>query len=251
MSEREANPRPSLRAAATASVLTFVGGYVDAIGYLNLGHVYVANMSGNSVALGIHSGWLDWPQIFRHAWPIVSFLAGVLVSRLTVTWGLRRNLRPVAELALTLEALFLAIFIVLGKGAPGVFFCACAMGIQAATISHFDGITIHTSFVTGTLVKALDSFSDALWATWDRVKKPPHDLMGAIRSSKTDRQMHQFLSFAANWTAYLIGAACGAVAFGSVGVPAAIVAVGVVGILVMIGLRKPSLIANTQVRQHP
>ena len=49
--------------AVMAALLTCVGGYVDSIGYLHLGQIYVANMSGNSVALGIHSAWLDWPQV--------------------------------------------------------------------------------------------------------------------------------------------------------------------------------------------
>jgi uncharacterized membrane protein YoaK (UPF0700 family) len=33
-------------------VLTFVTGLVDAVSYLNLGHVFVANMTGNVVFLG-------------------------------------------------------------------------------------------------------------------------------------------------------------------------------------------------------
>ncbi|MBV8845353.1 MAG: DUF1275 domain-containing protein, partial [Bryobacterales bacterium] len=157
----------STREASLAAALTCVGGYVDAIGYLSLGQVYVANMSGNSVSLGINSARLDWPQIWKHGWPILSYVVGLVMSRFIVTWTKRNEAEFGASLAFGLQAVLLMCFIALHSGAGGVFLCACAMGIQAATLSRFGGFNVYTAFVTGTLVKMGDALVDAFWAFWD------------------------------------------------------------------------------------
>ena len=43
-----------LSRASEAVILPLIGGYVDGVGYLHLGGVYVANMSGNSIWIGLH-----------------------------------------------------------------------------------------------------------------------------------------------------------------------------------------------------
>src|SRR5215469_5710410 len=95
----------SNRQASLAAVLTCVAGYIDAIGYLLLGQVYVANMSGNSVSLGINSARMNWPQIWKYGWAIASYIVGLLISRFLVT-GMKRNGREVGPaVAFTVQAL--------------------------------------------------------------------------------------------------------------------------------------------------
>ncbi|MBV9760400.1 MAG: DUF1275 family protein [Acidobacteriaceae bacterium] len=40
-------------AISSCCIITWLAGYVDAVGFLSLSHIYTANMSGNSVAVGI------------------------------------------------------------------------------------------------------------------------------------------------------------------------------------------------------
>ena len=96
--------------ASVAIVLTLLAGYIDAIGYLSLGHIYVANMSGNSVAVGIQASHMGAAQVWRSLWPILSFMAGVLISRLIVGWGLRAAWRSLAAPMIAFETVALAGF---------------------------------------------------------------------------------------------------------------------------------------------
>ena len=70
---------------ATLLCLTVVTGLVDAVSYLRLGHVFVANMTGNFVFLGFsadpHSGLSPVASIVA----IVRFLAGALGGRRLAT----------------------------------------------------------------------------------------------------------------------------------------------------------------------
>jgi hypothetical protein len=61
MKRRSWSPR-SLIAARDGLVLVLAGtaGCVDAISYLGLGHVFTANMTGNTVLLGVSLGQLQW-----------------------------------------------------------------------------------------------------------------------------------------------------------------------------------------------
>ncbi|NMM99781.1 hypothetical protein G1C96_0359 [Bifidobacterium sp. DSM 109958] len=61
-------------------ILTFVAGLVDALSYLALGHVFVANVTGNIVFLGFaiaHAQGFVW---WTSALTLVSFVAGALIG---------------------------------------------------------------------------------------------------------------------------------------------------------------------------
>lgn len=61
-------------------VLTFVAGLVDALSYLSLGHVFVANVTGNIVFLGFsiaHAQGFVW---WTSALTLVSFMVGALIG---------------------------------------------------------------------------------------------------------------------------------------------------------------------------
>ena len=49
MNETEGPPRSLV---ATLATLTVIGGFLDAVSYLGLGHVFTANMTGNVVLVG-------------------------------------------------------------------------------------------------------------------------------------------------------------------------------------------------------
>ena len=61
-------------------ILTFVAGLVDALSYLALGHVFVANVTGNIVFLGFsiaHAQGFVW---WTSALTLVSFMVGALIG---------------------------------------------------------------------------------------------------------------------------------------------------------------------------
>ena len=59
--------------------LTFMSGMVDAVSYLGLGHVFVANMTGNVVFLGFVAGGAADLSAVLALIAIVAFALGALV----------------------------------------------------------------------------------------------------------------------------------------------------------------------------
>ena len=146
----------------TAFVLTWIAGFVDAIGFLHYGQVYTANMSGNSVALGINEV-SNSALAFRHGWPIVFFLIGLLTGRLFLEVGFRRQIRSVASVVFALE-IGLAVVAVASSQWVAVAALALAMGLQNAAFTRFGSLQVHTGFVAGTLLKATEYAVQ--YATW-------------------------------------------------------------------------------------
>src|ERR1700685_651255 len=140
-----------------AAFITWLAGFVDAIGFLSLGHIYTANMSGNSVELGIQFASQNWPEVIRRFWPVVTYVIGLVFCRILVQFGARQHIRSIASIAWFSE-IALLIPACLSPNDPGaqsslsfafVGLLASAMGIQNATLTHFSSVTPNTGFVTG------------------------------------------------------------------------------------------------------
>lgn len=87
-------------------VLTFVTGVVDSVSYLTLGHVFVANMTGNVVFLGFAAGGAEDLSVAAAAVAISSFFLGALIGgRLESSTGQHRG----RFLALSTYAEFAAV----------------------------------------------------------------------------------------------------------------------------------------------
>jgi uncharacterized membrane protein YoaK (UPF0700 family) len=56
--------------------LTWAAGNIDAIGYLGLGRVFTANMTGNTVLLGLHLGQEQGGAALRALVALLSFGSG-------------------------------------------------------------------------------------------------------------------------------------------------------------------------------
>jgi uncharacterized membrane protein YoaK (UPF0700 family) len=80
--ERSHGPLPMLLVG-----LTVVTGLVDAFSYLSLGHVFVANMTGNVVFLGFGLAGAGDVSILASLLAIVAFTVGAVVGG---RWALRR-----------------------------------------------------------------------------------------------------------------------------------------------------------------
>jgi len=141
-------------------LLTVVTGLVDATSYLRLGHVFVANMTGNVVFLGFA---LAGDQALSIPASLVALAVFVVGSAASGRFAMRfaddrhRLLRVavVAELVLVVVALVVAVTTSQDAGAPSrygsIASLALAMGIQNATARRLAVADLTTTVLTLTL----------------------------------------------------------------------------------------------------
>lgn len=141
-------------------VLTFTTGVVDAVSYLGLGHVFVANMTGNVVFLGFAAaGSHDFslPALFA---AVVGFLFGAMAGgRLGAKAGAHRG--RMLALASALELFLVAVALAYAIGSAGnqgplvqaglVALLALAMGVQNASARRLGVADLTTTVLTLTL----------------------------------------------------------------------------------------------------
>jgi uncharacterized membrane protein YoaK (UPF0700 family) len=229
-----------------AVLLDGVGGYVDAVGYLLLFHLFAANMSGNSILLGVALGQSQWPTALRQALPIPLFVVG---AALGVAVGLalaRRGVRRRVAALLALEVVLLAAFALYGSrflhdGAlrleadwQGIVLAALLtlpMGIQNIALRRVGGLSVRTTFVTGTLM----SLAEALVGSLGRAPRGPAEHGGPAAS----RPGGSALLLGGMWAAYVAGAGLGAALVLSWALGALVVPLLVLGGLIVVELRRP------------
>jgi uncharacterized membrane protein YoaK (UPF0700 family) len=142
----------SRRNIALACILSCLAGFVDAIGFIHLGGLFVSFMSGNSTRLGVFIEEGRWDEAAQTAGLILLFVAGAGVGNLIVL-GLKSHRQAWVLLTEgTLLALAAAAF---GFGHSGitVTLIVFAMGLENAVF--FTGGTggIGLTYITGALVK--------------------------------------------------------------------------------------------------
>ncbi len=140
-------------------VLTMITGLVDAVSYLKLGHVFVANMTGNVVFLGFAVADAEDFSIPASLLAIAAFLAGALAGgRLGTRLGHHRGrllaIATYIEIALVGAAGIAWVTISLG-GDPVryvlIVLLALAMGLQNATARRLAVPDLTTTVLTLTL----------------------------------------------------------------------------------------------------
>ncbi len=71
-----------VRPQIQATLLTIIAGIADAVGYITMGGVFAANMTGNTVLAGIALAEGRYPDAGRHLAPLVAFFIGAMLARL-------------------------------------------------------------------------------------------------------------------------------------------------------------------------
>jgi uncharacterized membrane protein YoaK (UPF0700 family) len=142
-------------ALVLAAALALVAGFADGIAYLRW-HLFAANMTGNTVLLGLALIRGDSATILGALAPIASLVLGAAVaSAVRDRFG--------RGIPLLLEALMLAIASLVLRSVQ-LEIIAFAMGIQNQAIRTFAGITVNTSFITGDYAQAGTALVDVLSA---------------------------------------------------------------------------------------
>jgi uncharacterized membrane protein YoaK (UPF0700 family) len=161
----------SRRDVALACALSALAGYVDGIGYLHLGGLFVSFMSGNSTRLGVSLAEGQWSAAAAALGLIALFVIGAAAGSLIVL-GRGANRQPWVLLA---EAGLLAVAALgytFGLSNAAVAAIVLAMGMENAVFQIRGGAGLGLTYVTGALVKVGQLAAKALsggarWA-WAR-----------------------------------------------------------------------------------
>ncbi len=141
-------------------VLTMITGLVDAVSYLSLGHVFVANMTGNVVFLGFAVADAKDFSISASLAAIVAFLAGALGGgRLGAALGHHRGRLLASATYIEIALLGAAVVVSRGTLVPEgdllqyalIALLALAMGLQNATARRLGVPDLTTTVLTLTL----------------------------------------------------------------------------------------------------
>lgn len=172
-------------------LISLAAGSIDASSYLGLGHVFVANMTGNTVLLALALGGEgSGLSVLRNGVSLVAFAIGALagaafvslridrrkkVARAERAVGDERAAREMEEWpkevnsAICVEALILIIFgiawssLSYGQSPSSgelltyvlISLSAVAMGLQSVAISHLGIWGVVTTYITGTYTSFL------------------------------------------------------------------------------------------------
>ena len=151
-------------------VLAWAAGSLDAIGYLGLGHIFTANMTGNTVLLGLALGEGQGVAALRSVVALGGFALGVAIGATIVSKDRdRMDWPPSVTTALFLEGIVLAIFSVAwhALSVPQWLYAlialsAVAMGIQSAAVRRLKVPGIATTYITGTLTSLVSGVTNRI-----------------------------------------------------------------------------------------
>ncbi len=138
-------------------VLTVVTGVVDATSYRKLGHVFVANMTGNVVFLGFALAGTGCLSIASSLVSIAAFLAGALAGgRLGLRLGARRVRLLTVAIAIEAARVIAALIVAAGSGTRVegavsyvlIVLFALALDLQNATARRLAVLDLTTSVLT-------------------------------------------------------------------------------------------------------
>ena len=186
-----------------AALLAALAGYIDAVGFLQLGGFFVSFMSGNSTRLGVGAALGDLAIVVTAAGLIGLFVLGVIGGVLAAPewWRWRR----VSVLTLVTGLLAVAAWLA-GQGSPAsAAFAALAMGALNAVFQRDGDIAIGVTYMTGALVRM------------------GHRIAAALRGGP----VWGFAPFLMLWMALTTGAVLGALSYGRIGGAALWVGAGV------------------------
>src|SRR5450830_532896 len=101
------------RATCQGVAMSFLAGYVDTVGFVALFGLFTAHVTGNFVLIGSELANPSHGVLIKYlAFP--AFIGAVILTRMAVIW-LERSGRPALPYVLTLQLLFLLLFMGFGQ----------------------------------------------------------------------------------------------------------------------------------------
>ena len=142
----------SRRNVALACALSALAGYVDGIGFLHLGGLFVSFMSGNSTRMGVSLARGQLAEAAEALGLIALFVTGAAAGSLIVL-GRGAHRQPWVLLAEALLLAAAALCYTLGFSNAAIAAIVLAMGLENAVFQIDGGAGLGLTYVTGALVK--------------------------------------------------------------------------------------------------
>src|ERR1700722_16385970 len=151
----------SRRNLALACALSAMAGYVDGIGFLHLGGLFVSFMSGNSTRLGVSLAQANWSSAAEAIGLILLFVTGAACGSVIVL-GRGANRQPWVLLVEALLLALAALCYAFGLSNAAVAAMVLAMGLENAVFQIDGGAGLGLTYITGALVKVGQLLATAL-----------------------------------------------------------------------------------------
>jgi uncharacterized membrane protein YoaK (UPF0700 family) len=148
----------------TSIGLAFIGGYADASSYL-LARTFTGHLTGNCVLAAVSAAGKDWYLTLDRLLAVIVFLGGILVSLILNRFACARLKQSSLGIAMFIEVLlFLSASHFLSNRANELFIvCMClALGIQNGALNRTNGISVHSTFMTGMVTTLMHKSFDHL-----------------------------------------------------------------------------------------
>ncbi len=188
--------RDDLAHLALAVCLIAIAGYVDAVGFLRLGHLFVSFMSGDLTQFAVSASHGEASQAGQAGGIVALFVIGVVAGRLLARWA-KHWRRPVV---LILDAALLGLAALVASSPAAIVPVVLAMGIQNEALHKAGEAKTALTYVTGTLVNLGEKIGDAFGAEADK--------------------RWAWVPYLLLWAGLVIGAAIGAHCYGAAGLRA-------------------------------
>ena len=190
-----------------ATALLAIAGFVDAVGFLTLGHLFVSFASGNSTEFAIGVGGVSLSKTAAAGGLVGLFVVGVVGGRILAIAA--KDWRRPAILVVEAALLGAAALVPLSGARPAILM-ALAMGAQNGVLHKAGPTKTALTYVTGTLVNFGERLADAL-----------------CRAGPAGA----WVPYLALWIGIVCGGAAGAAAYGAWGIRALLVPVACVLLL--------------------
>ena len=161
--------RRRLRASAVvaSSLITVVGGALDAWVYLAHGHVFANAQTGNIVLMTVSLIHADFQQAANHLASLLAFIGGMFIS-LQAGSLLKRLKLNSRDIRLGVECALLTALGLTADGLSDQVVITCVgfiAGVQITSLSHIGAWSFNTGMTTGNLRSAVSAVSKALSGT--------------------------------------------------------------------------------------
>jgi uncharacterized membrane protein YoaK (UPF0700 family) len=229
--------------------LAIVAGFIDAVGYLTLNHLFTAHMSGNSDKLGVFLGHGELSMALPLAIVVVLFIGGIALGTVASELAMRRGVRSIGAILLGFEAALLAVFMtygstLIGPGgsvsdhSPSGFYLLAAlaivaMGVQTCVLRHIAGQSVRTTYVSSVLMNLTQESINYLFWLGDGDRRDKKSYLSDIAGFGSRRESAlQVMILGGIWCFYLAGGVLGSYTdslwrLWSLGVPLAVLALGI------------------------
>jgi uncharacterized membrane protein YoaK (UPF0700 family) len=142
--------------------LAFVGGYCDPAGYV-LAKTFTGHVTGTLVLAAIGLAGHDWRTFLRHLSAIALFLTGVVSILISERFIARPPSRFLLPVVMTVQVVLISTgYFALTSHLTAKFglFVGCmslALGLQNGAFSQAEGISVHTTYLTGMITSPLET----------------------------------------------------------------------------------------------